>query len=269
MNKNKIFISGISGDIGRELSKKFNKEEIVKYKRLKSNNNNKIKNQLENVFKKNKIETIFHCSTIFKGSKKQIFDCNYQYSKLIFNLAIKHNVKYFFNFDTILPPKVNLYAKSKNKFYNYIKTHKKIKSYNLKIGHVYGSNNNKEKLIPSLINKIKKNSKINLTKGNQKRFFINMNRLVNAVYKIYIKRKNFENYFNKFYLISDQQISIKTLVQMIIKIINKDFMKIEYGALKYRKNEVMKFNKSKFRGTEVVVKSNLFKDLNEICFRKN
>ena len=269
MNKNKIFISGISGDIGTELRKKFKQKEIVKYKRLKSDNKIKIKNQLENIFKKNKIETIFHCSTVFKGSKKKIFDCNYSYSKVIYKLAIKYKVRYFFNFDTILPSKLNFYAESKNKFYNYIKIKKKIKSFNLKIGHIYGSNNNKEKLIPYLINKIKKNSKINLTKGNQKRFFININRLINAVYKIYKKRKDYKNSFNKFYFISEQQVSIKNLVQMMIKIINKDFIKIEYGAIKYRKNEVMKFNKRKFRGTEVIIKSNLFKDINEICYRKN
>ena len=56
---------------------------------------------------------------------------------------------------------------------------------------------------------------------------------------------------------------------MIIKVINKDFIKIKYGAIKYRKNEIMKFDKRKFRGTEVIVKSNLFKDINEICYRKN
>ena len=55
MNKNKIFISGITGDIGKELRKKFKKKEIIKYKRLKSNNKIKIKNQLENIFKKKNI----------------------------------------------------------------------------------------------------------------------------------------------------------------------------------------------------------------------
>ena len=56
---------------------------------------------------------------------------------------------------------------------------------------------------------------------------------------------------------------------MIIKIINKDFDKVVYGALEYRKNEIMKFNIAKLKGTKVVVKSNLLRDLNEICSRKN
>tara|TARA_B100000963_G_scaffold324154_1_gene309444 strand:- start:181 stop:990 length:810 start_codon:yes stop_codon:yes gene_type:complete len=269
MNKNKIFISGITGDIGKELRKKFKEKDIVKYKRLKTENKIKIKKQLENIFKKNKIETIFHCSTIFKGSKKKIFDCNYVYSKIIYKLAIKYKVRYFFNFDTILPMKVNIYSESKNKFYNYIKLKKKIRTFNLKIGHVYGSNNNKEKLIPTLINKIKKNSKINLTKGNQKRFFINIKKLISSINKIYIRRYKFKNIFNEFYFISEKQISIKTLVKMIINIINKDFDKVAYGALEYRKNEIMKFNKAKLKGTKVIIKSNLLRDLNEICYRKN
>lgn len=269
MNKNKIFISGISGDIGKKLKKKFKGKNIVKYKRLQSENKIKVKKQLVNIFKNNKIETIFHCSTIFKGSKKKIFDCNYIYSKNIYKLAIKHKVKYFFNFDTILPPKVNWYSESKNKFFNFLKSNKKIKIFNLKIGHVYGPNNNTDKLIPTLINKIKKKSRINLTKGNQKRFFINIDKLIEAVNKIYIRRNKFKNIFNEFYFISEKQISIKTLVKMIIKIINKDFTNVAYGVLKYRKNEVMKFNKSKFKGTKVLVKSNLLRDLNEICYRKN
>lgn len=269
MNKNKILITGINGDIGRELKKKFNAKNIVKYKRLKSKNKIKIKKQLVNVFKNNKIETIFHCSTIFKGSKKKIYDCNYIYSKNIYKLAIKYKVKNFFNFDTILPPKVNWYSESKNKFYNFLKSNKKIKTFNLKIGHVYGPNNNRDKLIPNLINKIKKNSRINLTKGNQKRFFININKLIKAVNKIYMRRNKFQNIFNEFYFISEKQISIKTLVKMIIKIINKDFTNIAYGFFEYRKNEVMKFNQKKFKGTKILIKSNLFRDLNEIYSRKN
>lgn len=265
MNKNKIFISGISGDIGKELRKKFKEKDIVKYKRLKSKNKIKIKKQLVDIFENHKIETIFHCSTLFKGLKKEIFDCNYIYSKNIYKLAVKHRVKYFFNFDTILPSNVNSYSASKNKFYSFIKSNKKIKTFNLKISHVYGPNNSKDKLIPNLINKIKKNIKINLTKGNQKRFFININKLIDSVNKIYLGRKKFKSKFNEFYFISGKQISIKTLVNMIVKIINKNFVNIKYGVIKYRKNEVMNFNKKKFIGTKIIVRSNLFRDLKEIC----
>jgi len=84
-----------------------------------------------------------------------------------------------------------------------------------------------------------------------------------------MRRNKFQNIFNEFYFISEKQISIKTLVKMIIKIINKDFTNIAYGFFEYRKNEVMKFNQKKFKGTKILIKSNLFRDLNEIYSRKN
>lgn len=108
MNKNKIFISGISGDIGKELRKKFKEKDIVKYKRLKSKNKIKIKKQLVDIFENNKIETIFHCSTLFKGLKKEILEFNQKDKKLIkIKLYEDYDIDNFFglsskNFDDLI-----------------------------------------------------------------------------------------------------------------------------------------------------------------------
>ena len=117
-SKKKILITGYKGDIGKILIRKFKKEELILYKNNKSRNNlRNIEKILFRIFKNNKIETVFHCATLFKGKRRKIENCNYYFAKILLNLSIKNKVKYFFNFDTILNKKINFYTTTKNSFF--------------------------------------------------------------------------------------------------------------------------------------------------------
>ena len=268
MIKNKILITGSNGDIGKLLTKQFRRSKIIRYKRHNSKTKgDELFKYLEQLFKKKNIETVFHCATVFKGSSSKIYSCNYEFSKILFDISKIYKVRYFFNLDTILPKNVNLYSKSKYKFSNYLIKNSSIKVFNLKIAHAYSKDDNEKKFIPKLINRIKKNQKIKLTAGNQKRFFIQSEKLIQNIKKIYLNKKEFRKTFNQFFFISKKQIKIKSLVKLVIKLINKNYNKISYGEIKYRKNEIMEFNLKSMNGKIVVINSNLKKDLNEIVNR--
>jgi CDP-paratose synthetase len=264
-SKKKILITGYKGDIGKILIKKFKKKELILYKNNKSRNNlRNIEKILIKIFKNNKIETVFHCATLFKGERREIENCNYYFAKILFNLSIKNNVKYFFNFDTILNKKINFYTTTKNSFFRYLRNKKKIIIFNLKISHCYSKFDKLTKFIPEIISKIKKNRNIYLTNGNQKRYFINTFHLTAAIKKIYNNRGFYYKNFNQFYFISKNQLKLRDIIEIIKKKINKNYNKIFYGKLNYRKNEVMRFSKKNMRGKIIILNSNFKKEINDI-----
>jgi len=264
-SKKEILVTGYKGDIGKILLRKFNKKKIVLYKNDRYRSNfNRIECILTKIFKNNKVETVFHCATLFSGKLKEIKNCNYYFSKILLNLSIKNNVKYFFNFDTVLNKKINFYTQTKKSFFQYLKNKKGILIFNLKIGHCYSKFDKATKFIPEIINMIKKNKNIYLTQGDQKRYFINTFHLAEAIKKIYDNRRFYRKSFNQFYFISKKQIKVRNIVEIIKKKINKNYNKIFYGKLNYRKNEVMKILKKDMLGKIIILKSNFKKDINQI-----
>ena len=64
--------------------------------------------------------------------------------------------------------------------------------------------------------------------------------------------------------LSKKQIKVRNIVEIIKKKINKNYNKIFYGKLNYRKNVVMKILKKDMLGKIIILKSNFKKDINQI-----
>ena len=110
----------------------------------------------------------------------------------------------------------------------------------LRLFQVYGPNDDKNKIIPFIIESCLKNKKFKLTKGYQTRDFCHINDVIRAII-LFLKSRKKTLFGNIFNVGSGKSITIKRLVKMIKK--NIEYGQPIFGAKKISKKEVI-FSKS-------------------------
>lgn len=261
--KSTILLTGANGFLGSNLLKVFLEDfEIIVLKRSNSNLD-RIKPflsaikcyDIDNVsisivFKNHKIDYIVHTACNYgrnNDSITEIVNSNLIFGLKILELAIVSEVKAFINTDTFLPREINAYSLSKKNMLDWlIKFKDKIKVVNVKLEHMYGPNDSEEKFITWLINQFKqKVQEIKLTSGTQKRDFIYIDDVTSAYLYILKSIHKLPNY-SEFELGTGKSIAVKTLVENIKQEFEKQKGPIKtilnFGAVEYRKGEIMEFN---------------------------
>ena len=200
-------------------------------------------NKIENLFKKQKIDLILHCATNYGTNDtdiNNIIQSNLVLPLKLLSLAKKYKIKRFINTDTVLNKKISLYTLSKFQFYEWFNEYSKdLYCCNVKIEHFFGPKDNETKFVISLIKSILKKKKIRLTKGEQKRDFIYIKDVVSAFEKIIINSLKIKKGKRTFEIGTGKSYSIKNIVLLILKLTNRDKKIVSFGALPYRKNELM------------------------------
>ena len=115
--------------------------------------------------------------------------------------------------------------------------------FNMKVEHMYGTQDDSTKFVTWIIQQLKKNvAEIELTSGIQKRDFIYVDDVVNAYLTVYNNRIKFEKY-TEFDVGTGNQVSVRDFVSEIYnqeKIRNPGLSTIlKFGAKEYRKGEQM------------------------------
>jgi CDP-paratose synthetase len=252
-----ILLTGGTGYLGRHLGtfllKKGYKLIFLKRKTsilpefLESEINSfNIEDGLEKPFEEfNKIDIIIHMATCYgrnNENEAEIKYCNYELPKKLINIAAKYNIDSFINIDTILPKNINKYSFYKHKFRDSIlikQCRNKIKIFNLRPQIFYGAFDDKNKITSILIrNCILNEKEINLTEGKQERDFIYIDDVVTAIYKIILLTKSYEKGFYNYEVGSEEVFSLKQFA-LLAKELSKSSIKLNFGALPYRKNEIM------------------------------
>lgn len=110
----------------------------------------------------------------------------------------------------------------------------------LVLPNVYGPGENKNRLIPLLIDRVKNQKSINLTDGNQVRQFLHVNDLVSSIKKIIYSDKIFSGVFN---ISPKDSFPVSEVVKLVLKTMNSsNYDKIIYGG-ENRYDNTMKFLK--------------------------
>tara|TARA_Y100000590_G_C15652288_1_gene989272 strand:- start:14 stop:466 length:453 start_codon:yes stop_codon:yes gene_type:complete len=139
------------------------------------------------------------------------------------------------------------------------KTHK-FPSVVLRLFSVYGPNQDKNKVIPQIIEGCIKNKKFSVSEGRQYRDFCLVSDVVNAIFLCLRSKNTVGEVFN---IGSGKPIKIKKLVKLFCKKIGKG--KPEFGKIKYREDENMNLfpdiKKAKFK-LKWKPKKNLINGLN-------
>ena len=205
MKEKIIIVTGISGFLGLALTKSLISQDytVIGFRRnirkkLKFNNKKLIiyknnKKQILKVFSEySNILGIIHTATCYGRQNEtilEILEANVYYPLNLLELAVKKNVKFFINTDTVLQKYLNLYSMSKNQFLDWCRFFAKnssIKILNLKLQHMYGPGDDSNKFTGFIFDQLIKNVKeIDLTPGYQERDFIFIDDVVNIWFNLF------------------------------------------------------------------------------------
>lgn len=146
------------------------------------------------------------------------------------------NLKKYIYIGTSLEKYTNIYSLSKyqmaewGKYYSHIKN---TNFFNILLENFYGENEPKDRFIHYLIAKLKNNEDIDLTDGKQKRDFVYIEDVIEALN--IIMASNLKGYLD-IPIGSGEAISIKELAEYLKKLLNSK-SKLNFGAVASRNNE--------------------------------
>ncbi len=257
----KILISGINGFLGSHLAKQLSSYYNIVGLEYSLNNLDRVSTKdfdiypsteegLSDIFKSNKFFAIIHAATLYNRKSGQISNLlktNINLPVRLLELANNYKVSIFLNTDSFFNNSnfsysfLTQYTLSKKHSLDWIKLYSedaKFKVVNMKIFHMYGPDDNPDKFIPYVTNKIINNEKsIDLTSGNQKRDFIYIQDVVNA-FEFVLKSYSKLNKFQEFDIATGSSIPLKEFVLHIKKVARSN-IQLNFGKLPYRNGEIM------------------------------
>lgn len=229
---------------------------------------------IEDVFKKNKIDVIVHLATDYgkdaQGKANRLIESNIGFPVRLLELAVSFGIKYFINTHTASSSKYLFYSATKNAFLeiaDFYSANYNLAFVNMVIEYMYGERDDDIKLIPDIINKIFKGEEIKASKGEQKRDFIYVGDVVNAYLLLLKQLDKIRGNFTEFNVGTGEVMTFKTFIGKIEKSIKKKAM-VNWGSVPYRKNELF-YSKADVRyinevlgwSPEVSLKQGLLKTL--------
>ena len=272
MSKKTLLITGTSGFIGYNFLKYILTKNyyIIDILREKNKNNYKLKklkkkypknyksiffsnnHQLERKIKKLKINYFINFATLYKNNHvyNDIFNfikSNILFPTLIYDLISQKATKVI-NFGSMMQHKSsekfeskNLYSATKNafemisNFYSY--KEKNTKFYNLKLYESFGKNDNRKKLIPTIISNYKTKKTTIISSKNLELNIIHVNDIINAL--IILLNNNIKP--GSYCLKNNKNIKISKLIENFNKNLKRKI------KVKYLKKSVKKIPKSKIK----------------------
>lgn len=256
-----ILITGITGYLGSRTAKYLNSKGFKligltpsQKDTMAQNGNLKLyyldQTPIEDVFSSNKIDGVIHFATSYGRTGEnpvQVAKTNLIFPLEVLNLAVKYKAEFFINTDTILTPMLNPYALTKHQFAEWLTLFSdKITTVNMRLDHFYGPFDKPIKFIPFILRELKnKVPAIHLTQGDQKRNFIYIDDVISAyglVLQAVIDGKIKRGKNNNFETGTDAKYSIKELVTALKKLTGNTETELKFGAIPYRKNEVLEYH---------------------------
>ena len=255
-----ILITGINGFLGSHLAKALASEYNIIGLEYSLDNLSRIEaygfkmysseSDMERIFIENKIFTIIHAATVYRRDNTvpidKLIKTNILLPTNLYELADKYNCKLFINTDTFFnDPASNYtyladYTLSKKHVLEWLKViTKRCKLVNMKLFHMYGSDDVPNKFIPQIISSLKNNLPfLDVTLGEQTRDFIYIDDVVSAYQVVIRKYTELQDTYHSFQVATNKSVSIKELL-LHLKDITGSSTILNFGAIPYRENELM------------------------------
>ncbi len=255
----KILMTGATGFLGSNLLKRLvlNEARDVIVLKRKHSKLTRIQDVLEKVaffnieetdpksiFETNSIDTIIHCATHY-GRKEtnplEIIEANCMLPLKLLHMGKEHGLRCFINTDTILDKRVNYYSLSKNQFKQWLEMYSpELVSVNMELEHFYGPRDDTSKFVTFIIEKLLNRAPhIDLTLGQQRRFFIYIDDVVDAFVRVLNASADFPKGLCPFQVATKEPVTIKQFVETIKVLTENTTTALNFGAIPYRKNEIM------------------------------
>jgi len=257
--KKKILITGGTGYLGSNIINTLQlKYDFIVVKRESSNlafiekalNNILIYNFSEltdKIVQDLGIDAILHCATHYgrkNSDPADIIESNLMLPLKLISIVKRFNpsVK-FINTDTILDKNINVYSLSKSQFKEWMRFFSSDAAcINIQLEHFYGPQDDKTKFVSFLIDSfIKEVPYLNLTAGEQNRYFTHIDDVVSAFDLVISNIDNFNVGFTDFQVSSDEPINLKIFIQTVQKLTGNNTTRLNFGAIPYRTGELMNF----------------------------
>jgi len=269
-----ILITGINGFLGSHIAKRLSTEHrIIGLVHSKQNlfrlndfdfeiylSDDK---SIETLFAEHHIDILIHTATYYGRNNEdvnKIFATNFLLPYNLLNKCIENGSSHFINTDTVLDRFVNTYALTKRQFQEWLYFRSgEINAINMQLEHFYGEGCSSTNFITAMGEKLKSNEpQIDLTAGEQLRDFIHYSDVVDAYELIINKLDKIEGKYNNYEVSNGELITIKDLMCML-KAITKSTTTLNFGAVPYRENELMKSktNNEKLRALGWIPKTSI------------
>ncbi len=204
-------------------------------------------NDLKDRLKENVINIDCMINTACKYLKNnveenEVLDANLFVPLVVFQECIKYGVKRFITIGTGLPDNFNLYSFTKREFANFGKWYSEKFNVmnqnfvfcNVELENFYGIDEPINRFIPNTIQKLKTNQPIFLTEGTQRRDFIYIDDVVNAIEKLVLIEKL--PFYLDLPLGSGESPTVREVIEYLHNI-SKSKSELRFGAIPKRVNE--------------------------------
>jgi len=199
---------------------------------------------LPRVFDENAVDIVVHCATNY-GRKEdppaEIVEANLMLPLRLLQAAQSAGVRCFINSDTILDKGVNHYSLSKGQFLDWFRLFAgRSTCVNVALENFYGPFDDRSKFVTSILLALMQGApSIELTPGEQKRDFIYIDDVVDAYVRLIERGATFGVGFFPFEVASGSPITIREFVALAKELVGNRTTRLDFGARRYRDNEVM------------------------------
>jgi nucleoside-diphosphate-sugar epimerase len=198
------------------------------------------------ILKRHNVRVVIHTATNYGRSSSnyhEVLDTNVMLPLKILEEARNSPMKSFINIDTLLPPSLSAYSLSKSQFVEWMLFFSaEAQMVNLKVEHFYGPKDDESKFIIKILSQIcQGRSSIPLTKGSQKRDFIYVTDVINAVMFTLSNLRKLGK-FSELQIGTGKSTSIRHFISLLYEIVGRNRKggvntKLDFGAIELRKGE--------------------------------
>ena len=258
MEEKKIFITGASGFIGKNLLNIISGSRWTAYCLTRNlsgkKNTDNIQwityEEINHTFKKNKISTALNLATSYGHDHKigELIKTNIEMPISILEIAIKYKCPLFITADSYFTKSdatyehMKEYVKSKKELLEWIrltiKTKKEIRVVNARLEHVYGPYDGAEKFTSKLIEDLNLNRETDLTAGEQRRDFIYVDDVVSAFITLINNSSKMAEGLSSLDIGTGISTTVKNFTKKAAEIFESK-SKLNFGKIDYRIGEIM------------------------------
>lgn len=200
----------------------------------------------DNLFREQQIDIILHTATLYgrrHEAVRAIANANLFQPFELLDKAIKNGCTWFINTDTVLDRFVSPYALTKRHFQEWLYLRRKeINIINMQLEHFYGPGAPDSNFITTMIKRLKQNDPvIDLTAGEQERDFVFIDDVLSAYGTILDSIGQLQGGYHEYQVSTGRPITIKQLLTLLKEMTGSTSL-LNFGALPYRENELMRSN---------------------------